>query len=108
MKTKVFFRVGLMLLWLAASTGCNRQVEKTEMSSKSFASAQVKSRSVQFSEVGEDDAVSNTVYVCQSSGAKKYHYSSSCRGLSNCKHEIVTMAKKEAENIGLGLCGWED
>jgi predicted lipoprotein with Yx(FWY)xxD motif len=48
------------------------------------------------------------VYVCKSTGAKKYHYSPDCRGLSNCKHEIVKMDRDDAEARGLGLCGWED
>lgn len=49
-----------------------------------------------------------TVYVCNSSGAKKYHYKETCRGLSNCKHEVVTMEREMAEKRGLGVCGWED
>ena len=49
-----------------------------------------------------------TVYVCKSAGAKKYHFDESCRGLSNCKHTIVKMSEKDAQEIGLGLCGWED
>ena len=48
------------------------------------------------------------VYICGSSGAKKYHYKNNCRGLSACKHEIVKTTKKNAESLGLSLCGWED
>ena len=48
------------------------------------------------------------VYVCGAKGAKKYHYSKSCRGLSNCKHKITQKKLSEAEALGLGLCGWED
>ena len=48
------------------------------------------------------------VYVCKSTGAKKYHFNESCRGLKQCTHEVVTMTVKEAERKGLGLCGWED
>jgi hypothetical protein len=48
------------------------------------------------------------VYICGAKGAKKYHYSETCRGLNACKHEIVKKSLKEAQNLGLELCGWED
>lgn len=48
------------------------------------------------------------VYICGVKGAKKYHLSKACRGLSNCKHEIVQKKLTEAEDFGLTLCGWED
>jgi hypothetical protein len=48
------------------------------------------------------------VYICGSQGAKKYHFSKSCRGLSACKHEITKTTEKDAQNLGLDLCGWED
>ena len=49
-----------------------------------------------------------TVYICGPTGAKKYHYSETCRGLSNCKHEVVKKTLKEAQSLGLTICGWED
>jgi hypothetical protein len=49
-----------------------------------------------------------SVYICGASGAKKYHYSETCRGLSNCKHEVVKKTLKEAQSLGLTICGWED
>ena len=48
------------------------------------------------------------VYICVSKGAKKYHLVKDCNGLSNCKHEIKKVTKKDAESKGLTLCGWED
>lgn len=48
------------------------------------------------------------VYICGPQGAKKYHYSSSCRGLSACKHQINEVSKDKAISKGLTLCGWED
>lgn len=48
------------------------------------------------------------VYICDSSGGKKYHYTKICRGLSNCKHEIKKMSLQKAKNAGKTLCGWED
>ncbi|TXF79038.1 hypothetical protein [Chryseobacterium sp.] len=47
------------------------------------------------------------VYLCDSSGGKKYHYTKSCRGLSNCKHEIIKVSIQKAQNMGKTLCGWE-
>lgn len=48
------------------------------------------------------------VYICGPKGAKKYHYSSSCRGLSACKHQINEVSKDKAISLDLALCGWED
>ncbi|OUL61113.1 hypothetical protein [Flavobacterium sp. AJR] len=52
--------------------------------------------------------VQTSVYVCGASGAKKYHYKESCRGLSSCKQEITKLTLKQAQGYGLTLCGWED
>lgn len=48
------------------------------------------------------------VYICNSSGAKKYHYKKNCRGLSNCKKEIKEVSLERASELGRTLCGWED
>lgn len=53
-------------------------------------------------------SVDDTVYICGPQGAKKYHYSETCRGLSACKHEIVKVTKSKAQSFDLTLCGWED
>lgn len=49
-----------------------------------------------------------SVYICGSTGAKKYHYNENCRGLSSCSHEVVKTSLKQAQRYGLILCGWED
>jgi hypothetical protein len=49
-----------------------------------------------------------TVYVCDSPNAKKYHYSATCRGLSNCTYRVVKKTMKEAKKQGKTLCKWED
>lgn len=54
------------------------------------------------------NSIESDVYICGSKGAKKYHYSKTCRGLGNCKHVIKQVTLKEAESFGLTLCGWED
>ena len=48
------------------------------------------------------------VFICDSSSAKKYHYSSSCRGLNACKHEVKKIGLDDARDRGRTLCGWED
>ncbi|MGL3001366.1 hypothetical protein [Flavobacterium sp. RSSB_23] len=48
------------------------------------------------------------VYICGPKGAKKYHLTASCRGLSSCKDATVKVSLSQAENFGLSLCGWED
>lgn len=48
------------------------------------------------------------VYLCNSTGGKKYHYSKTCRGLSNCKAEIIKVSIQKAKTSGKELCGWED
>ena len=52
--------------------------------------------------------ITSDVYICESKGAKKYHYTKDCRGLNACKHTIVKKNKAAAQNLGLTLCGWED
>ncbi|SCY83965.1 hypothetical protein [Flavobacterium caeni] len=48
------------------------------------------------------------VFICGPAGAKKYHYTANCRGLSACKHGTFEVPKSKAESLGLSLCGWED
>jgi hypothetical protein len=52
--------------------------------------------------------IATDVYICDSKGAKKYHYSKTCRGLNACKHQVIKKTKSDAQNLGLTLCGWED
>lgn len=49
-----------------------------------------------------------SVYLCDSSGGKKYHFDKGCRGLSNCQHEIKKVTLEEAKKLGKTICGWED
>lgn len=52
--------------------------------------------------------IETNVFICGSSGAKKYHYKENCRGLSSCSHGVVKISLKQAQGLGLTLCGWED
>lgn len=58
-------------------------------------------------EPGKSSTGEITVYICNSSTAKKYHYKSTCRGLSNCQAKIVKTTMVAAKGKGLTLCGWE-
>ncbi len=48
-----------------------------------------------------------TVYLCDSDGGKKYHLRTSCRGLSNCQHKLISVTLEKAKKQGKALCGWE-
>jgi hypothetical protein len=52
--------------------------------------------------------VEDNVFICGSTGAKKYHYNENCRGLSSCSHGVVKKSLKQAKGLGLTICGWED
>jgi hypothetical protein len=48
------------------------------------------------------------VYICGPTGAKKYHYNQTCRGLSSCNYGTVKTSLNHAQGLGLTICGWED
>lgn len=51
----------------------------------------------------------NKVFICNSTGATKYHLDKDCRGLNSCKSEVVKVTLSEAVKRGKKeLCGWED
>ena len=56
----------------------------------------------------QGDLNASNVYICGPKGAKKYHFSKECRGLSNCEHGIYKTTLAEAKELGLTICGWED
>ncbi len=61
-----------------------------------------------FSTMEKNFTTSTYVYICDSSGGKKYHFNKSCRGLSRCSHPIRKISLEKAQSIGKTLCGWED
>ncbi|RYD69959.1 MAG: hypothetical protein EOP55_23090 [Sphingobacteriales bacterium] len=48
------------------------------------------------------------VYLCDSKVGKKYHFTKHCRGLSNCKAEIIKVTLSYAKKEGKTICGYED
>lgn len=50
-------------------------------------------------------SASSKVYVCTGGYATKYHKTSKCRGLGNCKAEIVSVTEESAIRDGRTRCG---
>jgi hypothetical protein len=50
---------------------------------------------------------SSTVYLCTGGSSTKYHYTSSCQGLSNCGSAIISTTISDAQSQGRTLCGFE-
>lgn len=97
-------RMALWSLYVYIFVACGQQPGADSFtSSRNFVQESVASGNV---ETGKP--LDATVYVCNSSGAKKYHYKETCRGLGGCKHEVVTIDRGAAEKRGLELCKWED
>jgi len=48
--------------------------------------------------------MASKVWICKSSGAKKYHFSRDCGGLNRCTHTIVETTVRDAEAVGLTPC----
>ena len=44
------------------------------------------------------------VYICTGSSSKRYHKSSSCRGLKRCSGEIIRVSKSDAIERGKTPC----
>lgn len=53
------------------------------------------------------NTASTVVYLCDSTGARRYHYRQDCRGLKNCNYQIRQTTIEEAREKGKTLCGWE-
>jgi|GEM_PF-4619701 len=104
MKTLIFVRIALWSLCVYIFVACGQQPEAQSFTS----SNNLGQEAVASNDVKAIQTIGATVYVCNSSGEKKYHYKGTCRGLSGCKHEVVTMGREAAEKTGLELCKWED
>lgn len=48
------------------------------------------------------------VYLCNSSGGKKYHFQAKCKGLGNCQYKLIKVTLEEAKKRGKTLCKFED
>ena len=63
-------------------------------------SDKIQDESIDISSVMDDD----TVWVCTSSGAKRFHANDTCRGLLSCGEQIVTCTRAEAEQSFRTYC----
>ena len=50
---------------------------------------------------------STQIYICNSTGSKKYHKFRDCSGLKHCKESIRKISLKKAKNFGRTLCSHE-
>jgi hypothetical protein len=106
MKTKLL-HAGL-LLWLLVAAACKHTSETPpSVLRQSFASDNIAFADTPSQQLDESSG-DTKVFVCKSSGAKKYHFNENCHGLKRCKHEIIESTQKSAAAKGLGLCGYED
>lgn len=104
---KVIIQIGLLVLYMAFAINCQ---DKNSASSYEISITKNPTDTISGStgdQVIQDESSDPTVYVCESTGAKRYHYSLNCRGLKHCTHDIVQKKRKEAERFGLTLCGYE-
>ena len=46
------------------------------------------------------------VYICTGPQSKRYHKTSSCKGLKSCSREIVKVPLKKAKDLGRTPCGY--
>lgn len=82
--------VGLLSLSFGSCTRHKREHEATKH---------------ELSEKARDEELSvackyETVYVCVSPTARRYHSNPDCSGLSNCAHHVEEMTVAEAEEMG--------
>lgn len=60
-------------------------------------------------ETKSNSELQSSVYICNSSGAKRYHLVMNCRGLNACSHKVVSVSLTDAKSkYKRTLCKWED
>ena len=53
--------------------------------------------------------VATSVFICNSTTAKRYHLTESCKGLNACTHTINQVSLSDAKyKYKRTLCKWED
>lgn len=99
MKNDILHLSGLLLVALSLCfvTSCDRQKREHEPTKH------------ELSEKARDEELSvackyETVYVCVSPTARRYHSDPDCSGLSNCTHHVEEMTVVEAEEMGKTPC----
>ena len=112
MKTKAMLRLGLLLMYITFMVCCKgTETEPRTIETSSIVTA-IEDHSTQETaeETTEDFTASDSktqVYICKSSGAKRYHFSATCRGIKRCTHEVAKVSVETAKGYGLSVCGYE-
>ncbi len=53
-----------------------------------------------------EETANTGIWICNSSGSKKYHNNRECHGLNRCKSQIMTVTEQHAKELGKGKCGY--
>lgn len=53
------------------------------------------------------NSAETVVFLCDSTGARRYHLRRDCRGLKNCNYQLREVTINEAREKGKTRCGWE-
>ena len=97
----------MLLLYLAICLSCKGRTESAPTPENFTATETVQSTDYTEPQGATMMRADQTVYICVSKGAKRYHPDKSCSGLRHCTHEIRKTTVKDAESIGLTLCHLE-
>lgn len=108
MKKSIRCLMVLILFWFSGMVGCQEKTENLSIPNPvlSTSDMMIPLRSNTRTEISVTHET--VVFVCESSGAKRYHFKSTCRGLKRCSNKIQQLSIINAENIGLTICGYEN
>ncbi|MBD3581737.1 hypothetical protein [Flavobacterium selenitireducens] len=111
MKTTILPRAGLLIFWLFIALACKQTGPETpagiDATDRSLILPFAETDTPSEPEKSEASTATGKVWVCKSSGAKKYHFNRDCGGLKRCTHTIEESTVKQAEAVGLGQCSYK-
>lgn len=99
MRNDILHLSGLLLVAfsLCFTTSCNRHKSEHKPTKHELSE---KARDAELSVACKYE----TVYVCVSPTARRYHLDPDCSGLSSCAHHVEEMTVAEAEEMGKTPC----
>lgn len=107
MKATASLKLCLLFLWIAMAISCEKGNPPMDTAGVQFITASTNPEATSRTASSDANTANDSVYICVSKGAKRYHYDESCRGLKRCTHTVEKTTKKKAEAIGLTVCGYE-
>lgn len=107
MKATASLKLCLLFFWIAMGISCEKGNPPLDTAGVQFITAPTNSDPSAAPDPSGAGTATDSVYICVSKGAKRYHYDESCRGLKRCTHTVEKTTKKKAEAIGLTVCGYE-